>query len=492
MIESHGACTEVLFSDFVAQARRGLYRSFRNGKMLIVDPDSASWAVIPERQAEVLEKLSEPMAFSLLCAVLPRFEPADLKRLLEAMYSHGFIDINGRSFFPPPLLMWKPLDDRPLYPRSFYLHLTDSCNFHCAYCYARATGKGRHMSVKTAQTIIDRVLRDIPFNELFMEFHGGEPLLRKNEIRSIVEYGETRAVLAGKVLHFSVQTNGSLLDSDFARFAAAHRIKVGVSLDGPPELHNRYRVDSTGRGTFDAVWQSVRNAEREGLRCGFMSVIHEPKDYLRAYEFFLSRAIMTFKLNYSDKIGRASEEMEFAESRGREMAEGYLDMVDAAVCFNSQSSQRSNSPVKVIIHDLTHYLGALLEKRREYMCLRSPCGAGRSILAFGISGDIYPCEEMSTYTEFKCGDIKDSAPLTEMVDSSPVIRKMRARTVDSLQRCSQCTWRRFCSGRCLHKAYHCYGTIEREDPMCSFYSHIFEELMWRVDANPVIKSLYAR
>lgn len=486
MKEIHEVDTEVLFTDFMAETRKDLYRSIRDGKVLVVDPDSASWAVIPGLQAEVLEKLGEPMAFSMLCAVLPHFEPAGLRKLLENMYCHGFIDINGRSFFPSPALMWKPFDDRPFYPRSFYLHLTDSCNFRCAYCYARATGKGRHMSVKTACAIIDRILCEIPFNELFLEFHGGEPLLLKDKIRSIVEYGENRAALAGKVLHFSLQTNGSLLDADFARFAVAHRVKVGVSLDGPPDLHDRHRVDSAGRGTFDSVWQSVKNAESEGLRCGFMAVIHEPQDYLRAYEFFLSRAIMTFKLNYSDKIGRASEEMEFEETRGRAMAEGYLDMVDAAVSFNSQS------PVKVIIHDLNHYLGALLEKRREYMCLRSPCGAGRSILAFGTSGDIYPCEEMSTYSEFKCGDISDALPLTEVIDTSPVIARMRARTVDSLERCRKCTWRRFCSGRCLHKAYHCHGAIEREDPMCSFYSNIFEELMWRVDSNPVIKSLRSR
>jgi radical SAM protein with 4Fe4S-binding SPASM domain len=486
MKEDHGSDTEVLFSDFTAQVGQGLYISRRGGKVLTVDPDSASWAVISARQADVLEKLGEPVSFSILCALLPHFDPSDLRRLLEIMYRHGFVDINGRSFFPSAALMWRPADDRPIYPRSFYLHMTDSCNFHCTYCYARATGKGRSMSVKTAQKIVDRILCEIPFGELFVEFHGGEPLLMKDEIRAIVEYGEKRSALAGKILHFSVQTNGSLLDRDFARFAVAHAVKVGISLDGPPELHNRHRVDCAGNGTFDTVWRAVRQAEAEGLRCGFMSVIHDPKDYLRAYEFFLSRAIMTFKLNYSDKIGRASEEMEFDETRGSEMARGYLEMADAAASFNAQS------PIKVIIHDLNHYLGALLEKRREYMCLRSPCGAGRSILAFGTAGDIYPCEEMSTYSEFRCGDISDAMPLSEMIDTSPVICDMRARTVDTLQRCRECPWRRFCSGRCLHKAYHCYGTTEREDPMCGFYSHIFEELMWRIDANPVIKSLHSR
>jgi uncharacterized protein len=473
----------VLCEDFIVQSRMGLYRSPRGFKTLVVDGDSASWAVVPRSVISLLEELEAPGTFSLLCAAHPERAPDSLRRDMELMYTHGFITINGRNYYPPPEIMWKPADDPPLYPRSFYFHMTDACNFRCTYCYARAEGKGKRMSVKTAGAIIDRLLSDIPHDYIYIEFHGGEPLLVKKDLEAIVEYGKRRAFSMGRRIDFSVQTNGSLIDDEVIEWALRNEIKMGISIDGAPEVHDRYRLDAEGKGTFDRVWKAITRAEEKGLRCGFIGVVHESEDYLKAYEFFVSRGILNFKLNYSAAVGRASENYEFNDARAIEMARGSLNMLDAAVAFNLKS------PVKVKVHDFNLYLGALTTKRRDYMCLRSPCGAGRSLLAFGTEGEIYPCEEMSTYPEFACGSIKDPLKLTEIIDLAPAMEKMRSRRVESIPRCSPCTWRRFCAGKCLHKAYHSYGDIRREDPMCGFYAILFEELMWKIDEEPGILTL---
>lgn len=473
----------VLFDDFVVQKKKGLYKEKRGTKVLFLDPDSASWAILPEIYELLLYKMENPISFSQFCIFNPSFSPDFIRGTMDNMYRHGFITINGRNFFPSPEVMWKPLDDYPVYPRSFYFHTTDACNFRCTYCYAKAEGQGKSMSVQTACTIIDRILKEIPNDYVYIEFHGGEPLLMKRYIYEVVQYGEKKSLAFGKRIDFSVQTNGSLIDSEIVNFAKSHNIKVGVSIDGPPELHNRYRKDAMGEGSFETVWKAVTEAEKKGLHCGFIGVVHEVEDYLRAYEFFVSRGIMSFKLNYSAALGRASESFEFACERGKGMAEGCLEMIDVASQFNRQS------PVKVKVHDINFYIAALLTKKREYMCLRSPCGVGRSILAFGTEGEIYPCEEMSTYPEFKCGDISSGIPLSEIIDSSPAIQKLRSRRVENIPRCRECPWRRFCAGKCLHKAYHSYGEILMEDPMCSFYKTLFPELMWRLDANPSLLTL---
>jgi len=130
-----------------------------------------------------------------------------------------------------------------------------------------------------------------------------------------------------------------------------------------------------------------------------------------------------------------------------------------------------------------------LTKKREYMCLRSPCGAGRSILAFGTTGEIYPCEEMSTYPEFRCGHLDDETPLPEMIDASPAVARLRARTVRAIPKCMACPWRNCCAGKCLHKAYHAFGDVMREDPMCAFFSTVYEALAWRLDEDPALRGM---
>lgn len=473
----------VLFDDFVIAATKGLYLERREDRVLIVDPDSASWAILPEMYGMYLDKMEDPLFFSQLCILNPEHSPDFYREMVEKMHHHGFITIDGRGYFPSPEIMWKPLDDYPVYPRSFYFHTTDACNLRCTYCYAKAEGEGKNMSVQTACTIIDRILQDIPDDYVYIEFHGGEPLLLKDHIYEIVRYGEKKSRSMGKRIDFSIQTNGVLLDREMVEFAKSRNMKIGVSIDGPPELHNRFRKDPKGKGSFESVWKSVTEAEKQGFHCGFIGVAHEPGDYLRAYEFLVSRGIMSFKLNYSAALGRASDTLEFGESRGRDMAMGCLEMLDVASQFNRES------PVKVKIHDMNFYIAALLTKKREYMCLRSPCGVGRSIIAFGTEGEIFPCEEMSTYPEFKCGDISSGIPLTELIDNSEAIQKLRGRCVEKIPRCSECPWRRFCAGKCLHKAYHTYQEIQREDPMCSFYATIFPELMWRINEDPGMLTL---
>lgn len=475
---------DILFDEFIAEKKENLFFSERGtGKVLILDPDSASWAILPGRIRDLLLQLEKPVRFSSLCAANPSLSPDYLKKTMDSFYHHGFININGRNYFPLPEDMWMPVDDYPVYPRSFYFHMTDACNFRCTYCYANANSKGKSMSRETGMKIIDRIISDIPYDNVFVEFHGGEPLLFKDSIFSIVEYGKKKARFAGKNINFSIQTNGSLLTEDVIRFARSNGIKMGISCDGPPDIHNRYRIFPDGTGTFDSVWESIKRAESMDYKVGFIGVVHETDDYMKAYEFFVSRGILSFKLNHSAPLGRAAEEIEFREGRGKKMAFACLEMVDAAVMFNKATKARLK------IYDINFYLAVLARKKREYMCLRSPCGVGRSIMAFGTQGEIYPCEEMSTYPEFNCGNICNEIPLTEIVDDSPAIKKLRTRKVENIPRCSKCPWRRFCGGKCLHKSYHLHNDLYREDAMCDFYSTMFHELMWKIDSEPHIMSL---
>lgn len=458
----------------------GLYVNQRGDKTLVVEPDSASWAVIPNRQYKILENLEKPMFFQEIIDKNPGFSVDELRSLIEKFHTHGMVEVNWRKYFPGPQIMWKPLDSHPVYPMDFYFHTTDACNFRCKYCYAAAGGHGRTMSLDIMKLIIEKIFRDIPGSSIAFVFHGGEPLLLKDTIFRATEFAERTAVRYNKHSFYSMQTNGSLIDDAVIEYAKRHRVEIGVTLDGAPEIHDANRIYPDGRGTFNDVWQASERARSLGVGLGYICIVHRPEDYLRSYEFFVSRGIFSFNLRYSFAVGRAKQEYEFTLEKGKEMAMGLLSMLDVAMDFNRRTG------IKVRMNDLDVMIRYLISKKRDYMCMRSPCGIGRSILSFGPDGEIYPCEEMSPYSELSCGNIKDPRPLTEIIDTSDVLNRFRERRIENIPKCSKCPWRRFCMGRCTHKTYHYFGDFMREDPSCTFFSTLFEELMWKISENKAV------
>ncbi|MDQ7825558.1 MAG: radical SAM protein [Candidatus Eremiobacteraeota bacterium] len=460
-------------SDNYAVARiDGLHTSARGDEVLVLEPDSASWAVMPERHYEVLEALEKPLFFEEILERFPHFDAPFLHRLIDRLHTHGMVEVNWKRHFPLPQVMWRPLDDAPHYPMDFYFHMTDACNFQCTYCYADARTRGARMTLEIIKAAMEKVFRDMPSPCVSFVFHGGEPLLLKPLILEAIEFSEKTSRRFGKHASYSIQTNGSLIDDELIGAALHHRIEIGVTLDGPPALHNRTRVYPDGRGTFDDVWEASQRALAAGVPLGFICIVHDPDDYLKSYQFFTARGILSFNMRFSFAVGRAKQAYQFTPEKAREMAHGALSMTAQALLFYKRTGSAPR------INDLNAMIRSLVSKKRDYMCMRSPCGIGRSIIAFGPEGEIYPCEEMSPYREYAFASIFDAKPLTELIDSSEKLACYRSRRVETIPRCSRCPWRRFCMGRCTHKTLQYYGELLREDPSCLFFSTLFEELAW--------------
>lgn len=475
---------ERIGKDNVPVARTpGLYVSHRGDRTLVLAPDAASWAVIPGSQYRILEQLEHPLFFNEIVEKNPGMDSLFLYNLLENFYNHGMIEMNWKKKFPPPEIMWRPVDDYPVYPRDFYFHMTDACNFRCRYCYADADTKGRSIRLETMKFIMEKIFRDIPDESISFVFHGGEPLLLKKTIIEATRFAEKVSPRYNKRCNYSIQTNGALIDQEVIEYAKRYNVEIGVTLDGPREIHDEFRVYPDGSGTFKDVWEASQRAIRAGVGLGYICIVHKPENYMRSYEFFLARGIFSFNLRYSFAVGRALKSYEFTLEKGTEMAHGILKMLDVAVEFYKRTG------IKLRINDVDSMMKSLVSKKRNYMCLRSPCGIGRSIISFGPDGEMYPCEEMSAYRDLSCGSIKDPRPLTEIIDTSEMLKKLRTRRVESIPRCKDCPWRRFCMGRCTHKTIHYFDDYMREDPSCSFFSTLFEELMWKISDDKTILTL---
>jgi uncharacterized protein len=131
------------------------------------------------------------------------------------------------------------------------LFVDHQCNLRCDYCY-NGEKFTRPMDMATATRAIDFALERAP-DELRVSFFGGEPLLRKDLVRAIVQYAERTAT--GRLpLSFVMNTNATLIDEEaLDLLSAPRRFSVFASVDGGPDVHDAHRVDAAGRGSFDAA-----------------------------------------------------------------------------------------------------------------------------------------------------------------------------------------------------------------------------------------------
>ena len=141
----------------------------------------------------------------------------------------------------------------------------DLCNLACRYCpYGKVAGK-TFMSDEVLRATIQKVLKHNKNTAVFCWF-GGEPTLAGLEFyENAVNYQKETAPNTSGIRN-QIQTNGTLITPDFAEFFQKYQFEVGVSIDGPPEIHNKMRVDKKGKGSYDRAVRGLKILQESGLR----------------------------------------------------------------------------------------------------------------------------------------------------------------------------------------------------------------------------------
>ena len=192
------------------------------------------------------------------------------------------------------------------------LELTARCNHRCKYCpfSGRYTHKRQHeerdMTLDIAKKSVEYFIARTNTNKKEMKpaitFYGGEPLLRFDLIKEIVELTKRSGV--SNEYRFSLTTNGTLLTDEVIKYFVENDISILVSLDGPKKIHDLYRVFSNGQGTFDAIQKNLKrikkcNPEYFENNISFNAVVTPPYDFDSIIQFFYRR---TFFKPFKDKI----------------------------------------------------------------------------------------------------------------------------------------------------------------------------------------------
>jgi uncharacterized protein len=320
---------------------------------------------------------------------------------------------------------------------------TPFCNLDCSYCYLPDRSDRRRMALATFDRALGWVaesglVRD-PFTLLW---HAGEPLVVP------VGWYEAAAELIRDrgpdwQLTQSVQTNATLIDADWCRFFLRHGVEVGVSVDGPPFLHDRHRRTRSGKGTLDQVIRGIRTLRENDVPFKAITVLTAPAlDYPdELFDFYREHGIVSVGFNPEEVEGphtASSLQEDGTDARFRKFLTRFLDL-----------ALTSDPPIEVREFELSS--SALLHARRSGAPRRTQENRPFGIVNVDCAGNFstYSPELLGLrspyYGEFALGHVATD-PLPAVL-ASPRFARMEADVAAGVRMCSDsCRYFPFCGG----------------------------------------------
>lgn len=357
-----------------------------------------------------------------------------------------------------------PLDAAP----GFHLLAKPSgstCNIDCRYCFflskeALYPNDKSRMSEATLETYIRQLLESQRASEVTVAWQGGEPTLMKLDFfRRSIELVEKYRRADQKVQH-TFQTNGLLIDDDWCLFFKQHNFLVGLSVDGPRELHDAYRVDRRGTGTFDLVMRGWQHLRKHGVEFNILCTVNAANEqHGRAVYRFLRDALGAKWVQFIPIIERATEQtLALANQGWSEHAGGkrllYTQTGNLVTTRSVGAAQYGRFLVDVFEEWVRHDVGRIYVQLfdvtleacfgRHLLCIHAPtCGQGP---ALEHNGDLYSCDHF-VEPKYLLGNILWT-PMQKLV-ASPEQRKFGQDKQDTLTaQCQACMVRNWCNGGC--------------------------------------------
>lgn len=345
------------------------------------------------------------------------------------------------------------------------------CNLSCSYCFEDVPTHGEKMTVQTADSIVDSLQKLDLADAFVVEFNGGESFINFAIMQHIVARVEAAPGLARHNISFGVTTNLTLLSQGMIQFIKDHRISVSVSLDGVREDHDRHRVFANGRGSHAQVMRNMERLAEHGVEFSTVSVVSTPGQLTRAYAMLKERRVPYVSFAIRRHSERAPLTPLDYEEIARELTDAFADSLE---CFKAKRFAPKVMDATIMIRNL------ISPNAADYMCLRTPCGAGINMITYDTSGDIYACQDLIKEPLFKVGNALDADP-QGLVEGSDIVQRLRARRPGGNRGCEDCEYQMFCQGGCYSTSYYAAGkefdaSLSTRTPHCEFYYASFSRL----------------
>jgi len=318
-----------------------------------------------------------------------------------------------------------------------------SCNLDCRYCYYLKTEglypgvKSFRMSERTLETYIAQHIAAFPGPVINFSWHGGEPtLLGLDYFRKITAL-QRKHLPHGRRITNGLQTNGTLLDDDWCRFFAAEGFSVGISLDGPAELHDLYRVTKSGNPTHARAMRGYDLLRKHRIPHDILCVVNSrnvryPAEVYRFFKEIGGRFLGFLPLSepHIESGGGFSDRTVPAEAFGSFLCTIFDEWVRCDIG-------------KIQIQMIEEALRAAFGEEHSLCVFRKTCG---DIPVIEYNGDFFSCDHFAL-PEYRIGNIHD-ASFAEFLESPAQKAFGQAKSERLPAFCRDCDVLDMCNGGC--------------------------------------------
>ena len=423
-----------------------------NGYNIVLDTCSGSVHTVDEVAYDIISLYKEKTEEEIVSAILEKYSHLpDVTReeVLECIGDVRELEKAGKLFSEDEFenLAFNYKNNSKVI-KALCLHIAHSCNLNCSYCFA---GQGKYqgasalMSFETGKRAFDFLIENSGTRRnLEVDFFGGEPLMNFEVVKQLVTYARSIEKEKGKNFRFTLTTNGVLIDDDVIEFANKEMSNVVLSLDGRKEVHDRFRVDYAGNGSYDKILPKFRRLvdSREGRNYYMRGTFtHHNTDFTKdifhmADLGFTELSMEPVVCSPDDPCALTKEDMPVLFEQYEILAKEML------------RRKKEGRPFTFYHYMLDLKNGPCIYKRI------TGCGSGTEYMAVTPQGDLYPCHQFVGEEEYCLGNIYDGVTNTKIQD------KFRSCNAYAREGCRDCWAKLYCSGGCAANAYHATGAIE--------------------------------
>ncbi len=369
------------------------------------------------------------------------------------------------------------------------------CNLDCKYCFFLSKemlypGSRFRMADQLLETYIRQLLESQPGPEVIVGWQGGEPTLMGLDFfeRSIAYVRQYQR--PGQRVTYTVQTNGTRLTDEWSAFLKQHQVLVGLSVDGPREMHDAFRVAKGGQGTFDDVMRGWACLNRHGVDVNILCTVHAANaDHpIELYKFFRDELKTTF-IQFIPIVERTTPEtLPLANAgwseRGGDPRPLYLLEGDQVTARSVGPEQWGRFLIavfdewvradvgKVYVQMFDAALASWLGLPASMCIFSETCGTA---LALEHNGDLYSCDHF-VEPKYKLGNI-NRVHMLQLVTSKQQIEFGRAKRDTLPQYCRECAVKFACHGECPRNRFT--ATPDGEpglNYLCAGYKNFFTHI----------------
>ncbi len=357
------------------------------------------------------------------------------------------------------------------------------CNLDCSYCFYLekeqlypGTNEFR-MSDEVLENFIRQKIEGHKVPRVSFAWQGGEPtLLGVDFFKRVVQLQQRYA--DGKIIENGFQTNGVLIDEEWCHFLKSNNFLVGLSIDGPEQIHNHHRLFKGGQTSFEKVVAGIEMMKKHSVDFNTLTVIqrHNSQYPLEVYRFL--KEVGSGYIQFIPIVERTSQALPAA---GHQLASPH-DNSDATVTDWSVEALQFGKFLCAIFDEWVHddvgkYFVQMFDEALaswagigSNVCIFRPeCGAA---LAIEHNGDLYSCDHF-VYPENRLGNIMEDS-LVDMINSPQQLQFGQDKLTSLPQYCLDCDVRFACNGECPKNRFiKTPAGDEGLNYLCAGYKHFF-------------------